>query len=391
MLAVALVAGCASRATPLRIGAAAEEPAPTVAGMLATVLTDGGFEPSIVYFERSSGMIEALADGTIDAALMEEPLQPVTGVVTLLPIYPSVLHILRRKGDSPGMPQLLEGAVYAGPTGSLGRVLATKLAAEFQMRIRLLDNPWSEPPDGYFVFGGVLPQDAMRQLAGFELVGLESTHHPPGEALVDAITLRFPSLRPFTIPADLYPALSHEPVRTLGATTFLVARNDLGDQDAYRIAQVLTENSRPLRSAYPLAHATSIKTMNLDNLALPLHRGARRYIERDLPSFIERYVEVIALITTLLMATASGVFGWLHRRKRTRKERVDTQLIAVLALRARMRSGEAGDWRAELDLIEKDVLELVVTEQVEIGAGLIAFLQLCASLRADLTAPTEPR
>jgi hypothetical protein len=386
LLAAIALAACGMQKEPLCIGAGTDEPAPSIISTVADSLRDAGFDVTVKFFEQTDDIFAGLANRSIDLALVEEPLARVGRETMLLPLYPVVLHALSSRNAPPSdFRELLERPIYAGLPGSVGYDLAQALAAHFSIAdSRILEDPWRTEPDGYLIFGGLLSNDAIRQLEGFELFDLARDKQLPGESLVDAIALRYPNLHAFTVPADLYPELSHEPIHTLAVTTLLAARPELGDDTAYRVTRQLVENWRPIRTMYPLAGEIALGAIDYQGFVLPLHNGARRYLERDRPGFVERHIDVIALLTSLIMATASGALGWTHRRRRARKDRVDRHLTNVLAMRECVRTAELDGVVETIDRIEKEVLGLVVTEQIEADSGLIAFLMLCDSVRREI-------
>jgi hypothetical protein len=393
LIVLLVLGGCADHKITLRLGVSPEEPGPTVAEALAESIRDADIEVSITVLDKPDDLLAALASETLELALVEEPSSAYPDVATVLPLYPSVLHVIAREATANAtLPDALGGRVYAGLPGSNGRRLVEELANDFAIAdFRLLDDPWTETPDVYFVFGGLLSNDAVNQLAGFSLVDPSARNHQAGESIIDAIALKHPNLRPFTLPANVYPALGDESIRTLAITTLLAAGKLVEEDIVYRITQRLIENPRPILSVYPLASAISMKDLDLDSFALPLHDGARRYMNRDRPGFLERHIDLIALITTLVLAAASASIGWTHRRRRARKERIDRYLTALLDVRAKIVAGGAGAGIDRLDRIEKEVLELVVSEKIEIDSGLVAFLQLSASVRAQQTYALDTR
>jgi DNA-binding transcriptional LysR family regulator len=384
-LAALVLSACGPKTESLRIGAGTDEPAPTIVSTVADTLRDAGFDVAVTFFDESDEMFARLSDQSLDLAVVEEPMRPVGRETTILPLYPSVLHVLSRANSpSSGLRELLGRAVYAGLPGSQGRRLAELLVDDLGVvGSQILDEPWGTIPEAYFIFGGLLSKDAIRQLNGFELVDLAMQGHGAGESIVDSIALRYPNLHPFTLPADLYPDLSREPVRTLAVTTLLAGRSGLREETVYRVTRQLIENLRPIRTMNPLARRISIENFDFDEFVLPLHTGSRRYLERNRPGFVEQHIDVIALSTTLFMAAVSGLVGWTHRRRRARKDRVDRHLINVLAVRRRIRAGQLDGAMETIDGIEKEVMQLVVTEQIEVDAGLIAFQLLCASVRRE--------
>ncbi len=386
-LFLAALAGCHSQGEPLRLGSGTDEPAPTIVRTLADCLREAGFDVSVMFFDDSHQMFEALDGSRIDIALVEEPLVRPGRETMLLPVYPSVLHALGRADSMPmNFVELLSSAIYAGLPGSLGHDLVAALAEDFGVvEPRILDDPWRIAPDAYLIFGGLLSDEAIGNLRDFRLIDLPKPAQHAGESIVDSIVLRYPNLRPFTLPADLYPELGHEPVHTLAVMTLLASRADLSDKIAYRVTQQVLENWRTIRTIYPLATGNSIQRIDRDDFVLPLHQGARRYIERDRPGFVEEHIDLIALGTTLAMAGVSAAIGLVHRRKKARKDRVDTYLTSVLAVRRRLCAESPEEALAKVDEIEKEVLELVVAEKIEADSGLIAFLMLCGSVRMEIT------
>ena len=66
------------------------------------------------------------------------------------------------------------------------------------------------------------------------------------------------------------------------------------------------------------------------SLSFPLHNGARIFLDRDEPSFMERYAELIGVIFSILIAFMSGVYslsGWMKQRK---KDRIDVFYEQIL-------------------------------------------------------------
>lgn len=377
----------------IRLGTLPDEPAPTIAEVLAGELADG--EPlTLVAYPSVGELLAALQSGSLDAALLEQPMAPLTGISQISELYPSVLHMLHSGAAKPDTLDALltSGSIYAGAPGGAGVRLLSALVRDYGLdaaSIEVVLNVLSAEPDVFFIFGGLLAPDALQRLAGFQLWSLGETDSLMRGSVAESLMLRYPNLRPFVLPAEIYPTLGREAALTVALTTLLVARDDLADSRAFALAE-LTERARPLISAaYPLAGLPHLQTVQEAGVMLSVHPGAQRYMDRDQPGLLERYAEVLALGFSLIIALGSGSLAWERRRRQTRKDRLDGYFQAVLDARP--------DELADLDqrrsayrlirAIQSEVLELVIAERIEADGALVAFLSLSnqalAESRAD--------
>ena len=394
-LCLSPLGGCQMTMIPeLTLAVSPEEPAPSVARELGDFLSSRRFAIEIQASSSPTDIVAAIRDRRVDLALVEEPAGPTTGVVTVAPLYPSVLHVLHRDPeDPPDFAALIRGkSVYPGPAGGAANRLLGQLTKDFAVKpeeYRVLENPWTEQPDVYFVFGGLLTEDSIRQLGGYRLFSFGQPDELDRGSVADGIVLKHPNLRSFVLPESVYYALSRPAVVTLAIRTVLISHADFDPELAQTIATELFENAQELASSYPLV--TQELNVDLDpaTLTFPLHRGARRYLERDKPSFIERYVEIIALLLTLFLALLSGAV-WLYRyRQQERKDRVDLYYDRLLAIRGELTAeGQANASREALRQraldIQQEVLGLVMDERIAADTSLVVFLNLSNQIINEL-------
>ena len=394
LLLLLSVGACEMSMKPqLVLAVSPEEPAPSIGQGLADFFGRRGYSLSLLATSGADEIFEALAENRVDLALIEEPDFPRTGIDTLAPLYPSVLHVLHNRSVEPnGFGALVEGAkIYAGPVGGAAHRLLMELAEDFgydNSDYEVLDNPWTIAPDVYFVFGGLLSNDSVRQLAGYRLFSFGDASNNNGSNVADGIVLRHARLRSFVLPASTYNSLSERSVLTLATRSVLIARADFDPGLAQEIAAQLFENAQELGASYPLVVQELNTKLDPSTLIFPLHPGSRRYLDRDKPSFIERYVEILALLLTLVLTLLSGVV-WLYRyRQQVRKDRVEAYYEKILAIRRKL--GESNS-AAELERLKKEaveiqeeVLELVVNERIDADTSLTVFLTVSNQVIGEL-------
>lgn len=385
-----LIALCSfSTQAQLVLGVHTEEPAPTIAQLLAEIQADGQ-EITVRAFDDVASLGEELAAGAIDLALLEGIGSNTRDVMLVADLYPSVLHILYRGDQTPAtVAELLDGrTIWAGAPGGIGHRLVQSLAEDFGLppdRIHLLDDPWSQDPDVYFMFGGILDADALSRLPGFRLFSLGAAATLTHGSVAEGVSLRYPQLRPFVLPAQLYPALNDDAALTLSISTLLVAREGLDESVVYHLATEIAQIAPQIAARYPLAGLPRMSQQDTASRELALHPGARRYRDRDLPGFVERNVDVLGLWGTVIITIGSGLLAWRRHRQQSRKDRLDTHYQKLLLLRAGLNGG-GGDSQLAAQAIrasQAEVMALVIEERIDADGALVAFLTLSNQLLAE--------
>ncbi len=393
LLFVLVLAGCGMNDRELTLAVSTEEPAPSIAETIRSLLGERGFSISVEATADPSRIVAAIRDRKVDLALVEEPDLPVAGVVTLAPLYPSVLHVLYNDAEAPGdFASLIRDAkVYAGPPGGAAQHLLIQLCLDFGVgsdQFQLLDNPWTENPDVYFIFGGLLSADSIRQLAGYRLFSFADMEDISGASEVDGIVLRHHHLKPFLLPRNVYYALGNDPIVTLSIRSVLIAHEDFNSELAFDIASQLFNKAQEIALNYPLVTRELTVDANAIELMFPLHVGTKRYLDRDKPGFIERYVEVLALIFTIVITLLSGAFVLYRHRSQVRKDRVDVYYSQLLEIRRDMERTNTHtafrSYRKRVLDVQQEVLNLLIDERVAADTSLMAFLSLSNQIINEL-------
>ena len=376
-----LAGGCELQDRNLTLAHTTEEPAPSIAETVRSTLGTGGISITIQESADPTAILAAVSEGRIDLAIIEEPERPQAGATTLAPLYPSVLHVMHNRSDDPAdFADLMRGAnVYAGPAGGAAYRLLMQLATDFNIEpgeFELLDNPWTVMPDVWFIFGGLLSPENTSALAGYRLFNFAADGDAPGGTVADGIALRHHHVRPFLLPKGVYTNLADDAVLTLAIRTVLVANEDLDAQLAYDITSALFVNAQEISLDYPLVTRELNEDVQVADLMLPIQEGARRFLERDRPGFIERNVEVIALYFTVFITLVSSAIAFYRHRLQVRKDRVDTFIDKLLDVRRDMVSSDADvvACRDKVLDVQRQVLDLLVNEKIAADASLIAFM-----------------
>ena len=210
----------------------------------------------------------------------DKPLDDLRAVANL---YPAVVHVVARQGDGILKVSDLAGKrISLGPHGSGTPLNALAILAAYGIGEDDIANVYLNSGqasdllqfgeiDAFFVVGG-LPIEALEDLAQRIQVLLV----PIEGAARDEITSFYPFLAASEISSGTYDRTPHAPTVAVG-TQFIVSAN--ADEDLiYQVTKALWhERTRSLlESSHPQARDIVLEHA-LNQVAIPLHPGARRY------------------------------------------------------------------------------------------------------------------
>jgi TRAP-type uncharacterized transport system substrate-binding protein len=290
--------------------------------------------------DASRGGIEAIKAGTADLALVSntEPFDP--DVATVVPLYPTVLHIIHRTGlAAPDVLGLMTGhTVFAGPPGSASRTLLEAAAARVGMASYEIDYvEHNQCADVIVVFVPVLPglSERIRDCGDYRMFSLGDPSQIGKGSVVDSVALLNPNIKPFVIPMDTYGTLTPEPIVTLAVDKLLVARKGLPDTVVYDLLSEVLRLQPALAAAHPgLFHHLSDR-FDASRSRFVLHPGTVAYLQRDEPDFYERYSGIAEVLVTMLIGLISGGYAIVRIYNIRRKNRIDAFCSEAIAIRDR--------------------------------------------------------
>ncbi len=392
----ALVAvGCAREPASVVVGISTEEPGPTIAAAMQPLLAQEGIELDIRAFEDPEAILAAVLDGRVDLGIIEEPARRIAELRTVAPLYPSILHAMhRRERVVSTFAELIRGQqIYAGPVGGTAWRLLKQLAADFEVAdgdYTILPDPWRVEPDVYFILGGLLAPESLDGLVGYAMYSFGSPDRLGYGTAAEGLALKYPNIRPFILPDSVYGSFNAAPILTLATRTVLVARHDLNPNLTYLIARQLFEQPHEIADEYHLVMTELHDRLDPNLLSLPLHSGSRFYVNKDQPSLLERYAEVVGVGLAIVVALASGLAAVARMRKARKKDRIDVFYRRVLEIRHELvEKNLPKDFSVledKLKTIQEEVLALLIAEQLNVDESLTLFLDLSNRVLGEIAA-----
>jgi len=336
---------------------------------------------------ENQSVLDALQAGYGDIAFVPNNKRYREDIATIIPLYPIILHILSRKqNNTPDtLGELLSNArVYAGPPGSIPRLLGEQVVDKLDLsngEVIFVDDAEAEA-DVILLYA---PIDRERMLSDPNLQGvtLFSFGDPDdigkGSAIDRAVLLN-PRLKPFIIPVGTYGDLTPEPVVTLAVDNLLVARDDFEDTKAYDLFAEILRLRPALFGERPELFQPLDENVARSNWTFTLHTGAIAFLQRDEPTFIERYSGVAEVLVTILIGVFSGIFTVLKILNMRRKNRIDELYTKVIAIRDSIgptsSRGERQEAIASLRALQDDGFKMIVDEKLAADESFRIFVGL---------------
>ena len=340
--------------------------------------------------------LDALQAGYGDIAFAPNNKRYRDDISSIIPLYPSVLHILSRKQENEPdtLRELLTNAtVFAGTPGSIPRLLGEQIVADLNMahgEVIFIDDPDADA-DVHLIYAPIDRERIMNnpRLLGARLFSFGKPQDIGRGSAVDRAVLLNPRLRPFVIPLRTYGELSPEPVVTLAVDNLLVARDDFDDTTAYDLFAEILRLRPALFGERPELFQPIDDNVAGSNWTFTMHPGAVAFLRRDQPTFVERYSGVAEVLVTLMVAVVSAAFAIIKIHSVRQKSRIDEFYMKVIDIRDSIDLAssitERNEAIASIRALQNLGFELVVSEKLAADDSFRIFVELSNTAISDLT------
>jgi len=335
--------------------------------------------------------LDAVEAGQVDLAFVSNAQDYRQGVATVMPLYPTVLHIAYRtdKGPVTDPRTLLQDAtVFAGERGSSSRLLMERVLASLRLpesSVTFVDD-LEQVPDIVVLYAPIDP-DALREFAaghgglvGYRLLSLGTPADIGTGGDIDRAILLHPQLSAFIIPAGTYDALTPEPVVTLAVDKLLVARSDLSPTLVYDLIDEVLRLRPALAAKRPTVFRRLQGDYDTASSVFVLHQGAQNYLQRDMPDIYERYSGVAEVAVTIFVTLVSAVAAGIRLYRMRRKNRIDTYYANAMAIQDSIRTDSTDKERIaaaeKLRLLQRSAFQALIDEKLAADESFRIFITL---------------
>jgi TRAP-type uncharacterized transport system substrate-binding protein len=327
--------------------------------------------------------LEAISSGQADIALVSNTLSFRSDIATVMPLYPTVLHIVRNKErDLPFGRDLLSGAtIYAGAEGSASLLIFERIVKGMGVDhddYRIAASA-EALPDVVIVFGPISPA-RVAEFPGYLLTSIGAPADIGTGGIIDAAVLRNPRFRPFVIPTGTYGDATPEPVATVATDKILVVRSDLNSTVVYDLINEILRLRPALVARWPGLFQQLTGDFDTSRSTYIIHQGAQNYLQRNAPDFFERYSGIAEVIVTLFVALASALYTGVRVYRAHRKNRIDRFYADVIEIRNTANaSNDPADHQLAIEQVRKlqdEAFDQLVNEKLAADESFRIFITL---------------
>ena len=348
-------------------------------------------EIELVLGEGSFANLDSIAAGVADIALIENFVPFRDDVRTVLTFYPKVLHIFYFDDGRPEpttFEELLYGRrVYIGQEGS-GTYLFMQDIFEFfdldQSKLSITNNIF----DTEIVIGftDIVRLKDLATLQGFKLFSMDNVENLGRGSIVDAISLRYPQVKPFVIPETSYREITNKPIVTVESDALLIVRAGLRDNFVYDLTRTIFSEKQDFINLSPLIFQGLDEQFERTKLSFPLHEGARVFLDRDEPSFLERYAELGGVIFSIAVAIFSAIISLSRWQRQKKKDRVDIFYKDLMDIKnAAISSSKAGlEKIKEIQESQNKAFDMLINEELEANESFRIYMELSKETINDI-------
>lgn len=391
-----LFSQCNPTTLPYTIIYSEEEPIGEICRTLETVL-EKNFNVDIILINNTGAGSEANIDSLvsndeIDFTITENHVPFREGVKSVLVLYPQILHIFYKDNYDPkNFQELVVGkTLYIGKANSGSYRFMMSLFEFFHVdtsNVTITDDPSSDH-DIFVTFRDILSDDYLSELKGFKLYSLNDDSQTGNGSIVDAISLKNPLVKPFIIPQFTYGDKTPKPVYTISSDAVLVASTSMRDVPVTDMIKTIFKEKEVLLNISPLISKGMTESFDRNSLNFPLHEGARIYLDRDEPTFFERYAELFGVILSISIALTSGIISLSRWQKQKKKDRVDVFYKVLLEIKNNIpkikTSKDAIGMIKEIQTAQNTAFEMLINEELEANESFRIFMELSKETILDI-------
>lgn len=291
-------------------------------------LLESEFNVEIMLVEglNTNANLDSLIQNKIDIGLVENYVNYQEGLNSAFSVYSEVLHILYKDGmDGSTFASLMYGGpVYIGREGSPTYNLMMDLWTYYGLDFSSIDITFDIVDAAVVVeLTNLFTKQHLQDYQGFKLFSFDDARNMSDASSVQGITLKYPRLSPFIIPENSYWSFTEKPIVTLSVDLVMMVRSGMGEVAVNDFTKTMLRNRQIFTSIDPLLFEGMKEDFDQAKLNIPLHEGARIFLEREEPSFIERYAELGGVILSIIIALWSGIVSLTKWQAQKKKDKID--------------------------------------------------------------------
>ena len=188
---------------------------------------------------------------------------------------------------------------------------------------------------------------------------------------------------PYIISRYAFGVTLDNPVYTLAVHELLITTTNIADKIVYDLIETIHQHH-----VVPIFESSNSYTFEVNhqdiNLSFPFHAGTQDYLNRDKPTFIERYSEFMGFILSAFIVVFGLGASIKANMNQTKKDRIDEYYHALLSLKKVLSDVTNEDLRTQLTEMQHVVFDLLIREKLSANNEFIIFMMLWDEIHQEL-------
>ncbi|MEQ6168295.1 TAXI family TRAP transporter solute-binding subunit [Ekhidna sp. MALMAid0563] len=292
-------------------------------------LLEGSFynvDIQLIKGKSTNANLDSLSLGSVDIALVENYVNYQPGLNSAFSVYSEVLHIFfQDEIDGSSFESLMySGPVYIGREESPTYNMMMDLIDFYGLDTSRINVTFAMNQAGVVVeLTNLFTSEKLKTYEGYNLFSFDKVENLGNASTVEGIALKYPRMSPFVIPQKSYWGYTEDPIVTLAVDLIMMVRSGLLEVTVNDFTKTMLRNRQVFTSIDPLLFDGLREDFNQGILNIPLHEGARTFLDRDEPSFLERYAELGGVILSIVIALFSGIVSLTKWQAQKKKDKID--------------------------------------------------------------------
>ena len=289
--------------------------------------------------------LQLLEKGRVDLAEIQADISTSDAVSGVMRLYQDAYHLIVNDLSTIADFSDLAGKRVAIPPVSSGQYKSFWFLAEHYgiAKASLSAEPMSEEAADFAMANGQV--DAVfrvRTPGNASIRSLISSNplHMVALPQADALGLKQPVVQSGKIPLGSYRGFPPQPIKDLETAVLdrlLVARTGLESALVYKFTKAVFDRRSEIIERSHLAGFIG-PLDDSDRSTIPVHEGARRYFDREKPSFLQENARIASASLSVLAVLMSAVLALRSHWVRSRRVRMGTYNNQLMSIAARVRN-----------------------------------------------------
>ncbi|OGU58020.1 MAG: hypothetical protein A2X64_00350 [Ignavibacteria bacterium GWF2_33_9] len=208
----------------------------------------------------------------------------------------------------------------------------------------------------------------------FELFSLDDSDLYLNGSKAEGFCLRNKYFTPYLLPKGAFGEYPKKPIITIRQDYILAAASNVDEEFIYNFVKNAIDGTDLID--------LSIYGKNFENMSLayPLHSGTVRFLDKNAPTFLEKYGELIGKLGAGVGGFYTGLMGLLFWRKSRRRKHIVNDFQRVLNIQNQINASKdvhkLEGWYLELQTIENKYHYMMLERKVIIDESLQIFFDL---------------